>query len=161
MSIKYRIYCITEENWKSNYSDTPLTVCPTNNEHTINPDSVQELDISLMIIRHIPTIKNVNSSNYIRIGRFEFDPNSHPIRMARSMCYISGGLTSMDIELNNTTDNVELLNTNVTNTDEEISVDLGTLSNIPTSKCIIEVNVKCNGVTANTSASIFEVLIYS
>lgn len=41
---KYRIYCNTEGGWVEQWSETELTVCPNNNGHTINPDSLQEMD---------------------------------------------------------------------------------------------------------------------
>lgn len=37
---QYRIYCETEQLWKTTYGPEPPTTCPTNTAHTVNLDSV-------------------------------------------------------------------------------------------------------------------------
>lgn len=41
---QYRIYCTTEADWITAWSETPLTVCPNNNGHTVNANSVQSIN---------------------------------------------------------------------------------------------------------------------
>ncbi len=40
----YRIYCVSESAYVQAWSVDSLTVCPNNNTHTVNPDSVQLLE---------------------------------------------------------------------------------------------------------------------
>ena len=39
---KYSIYCITEGIVKEAWAMAPITECPTDPAHTVNPDSVNE-----------------------------------------------------------------------------------------------------------------------
>ncbi len=48
---EYRIYCITESQWVSTWATSPPSQCPNNVAHTVNPNSVQELEISLTNFR--------------------------------------------------------------------------------------------------------------
>jgi len=41
---KYRIYCNTEDIWVEKWDTASITVCPNNNGHTVNINSIQELD---------------------------------------------------------------------------------------------------------------------
>lgn len=41
---KYRIYCNTESNWVESWSETEISVCPNNNSHDVNSNSLQELE---------------------------------------------------------------------------------------------------------------------
>ena len=40
---KYRIYCITQAQWEIKWSTIPIEVCPDNPAHTVNPDSVSDM----------------------------------------------------------------------------------------------------------------------
>jgi hypothetical protein len=41
---KYRIYCNTESKWVETWAESEPTICPNNNGHTVNANSVQKLD---------------------------------------------------------------------------------------------------------------------
>jgi hypothetical protein len=43
---KWRIYCETDSQWEYKFTDneTPITVCPSNSGHTVNPNSVSIID---------------------------------------------------------------------------------------------------------------------
>lgn len=38
---KYRIYCNTENAWVETWAESEPTVCPNNNGHSVNNNSVQ------------------------------------------------------------------------------------------------------------------------
>lgn len=42
--LKYRIYCNTDDRWEHQWGTTPITHCPVDPLHDINPDSVADVD---------------------------------------------------------------------------------------------------------------------
>lgn len=61
---KYRIYCITENEWKYTYGTSPPTTCPTDPSHAVNPNSVSiegEIDVNYLL--YAATAGNVITVN--------------------------------------------------------------------------------------------------
>lgn len=57
---KYRIYCITENTWVYKWAEFPISTCPNDASHTVNPDSVswiEEMSDNIVTIKEetIPT----------------------------------------------------------------------------------------------------------
>lgn len=44
---KYQIYCITESTFRYDWSSTPISACPINGGHSVNPNSVSEVKLRL------------------------------------------------------------------------------------------------------------------
>ena len=161
MSTKWRIYCTTEIGWVEIWSDTPPTECPNNAGHTVNSNSVQELDVSEELLR-IHNNKSDNNSNFTRLLKFHYNPITNGvIRHCRAIIYKSGNMTDFTVEIFDATNQNEMLNTNVSNEVEETIVDLGLLSNVPTSSAIIEVSMKRNGGNNNSKFYLDEIIFYS
>ncbi len=42
---KWKIYCITDSKWEYVWSETAPTTCPTDTGHTVNPNSVSDIEV--------------------------------------------------------------------------------------------------------------------
>ena len=63
---KYRIYCNDESNWIETWSENIITVCPNNNSHSVNSNSVQLSDtVSNLTIDSIDSSVTLNTSSSI------------------------------------------------------------------------------------------------
>lgn len=86
MSYKYRLYCITDSRWEYIWNNVDpgvtvshgITECPTNNGHTINPNSISDTGIIEKQKYHINTNlnikkKNLSTINYTDVNKFIFE----------------------------------------------------------------------------------------
>lgn len=164
MSIKWRIYCITESGWQEQWSDTSLTECPNDAGHTINTASIQELEKSKELLR-IPisnSLRGVSTTDYQRVTKFQFNPTLYDtLRVVKIIAYKDGNATSFDVQLYDATNQNELCIGNFTTTVEETVSSLGSVSNLPTEECVLEVNIKRNGGTQRSTIYIDEIVLYS
>lgn len=62
---QWRIYCATEDTWKYVWSETAPTTCPTDTAHTVNLDSISDI--------------NVLSTQTIKVDATGTPPNATPI----------------------------------------------------------------------------------
>jgi hypothetical protein len=72
--VKYRIYCTTDGKWEETWRETPPSVCPINNTHLVNGESVQELETispnTITIDEEYPTHttgKNFRTESYTMV----------------------------------------------------------------------------------------------
>lgn len=65
---KYRCYCVTEQAFKTTWSDTKITTCPDNNTHTIDDDSVLILEHISQDVVQIQNDLNNTKGNYLLDG---------------------------------------------------------------------------------------------
>lgn len=165
MSTLYRIYCTEpgDVGWQEEWSDTAITTCPNNAAHSVNPNSVQTLRISVPLIRVSIEPYTINETFYFRIANFEILPQREEftIREIKCIAFQEGDITSFDIQIVDTTNQNLIATQNSTNTNEQTLVDLGTLSNIPTDTATLEVWTKRNGGSTDSSINIVEVVFYS
>jgi hypothetical protein len=71
---KYRIYCITDSQWEYAWRETPPTVCPVDNTHTVNNQSISGFETmspnTMTINEEYPgysTGKNFRAESYTMI----------------------------------------------------------------------------------------------
>ena len=164
MSKKYRIFCTETgfEGWKEFWSDTYPTTWPENPTFQVNPNSVQLTELSVELIR-INNRATTRNSSFTRVLRFSYNPERVGIiRFARGILYSVEGIDSFDLQIYDVTNDNELLSvTNMVNTNEEIIMTLGELSNVPTTESIIEVNLKKNGGSFWDTVNLDEIIFYS
>jgi hypothetical protein len=164
MSTKWRIYCDTEAGWQEQWSDTSLTECPNDAGHSVNTNSVQEIEKSIEVLR-IPISYNIRSATttqYQRVTKFQYNPKIHNVfRSAKAIAYKDGNMTSFDVQMFDATNQLEICSVNLTNTVEETVSSLGPISNIPTSESIFEINIKRNGGNNSSTIYIDELVLYS
>lgn len=72
---RYRIFCITQNAWKYKWSSIPLTSCPDDPLHDVNPDSVSYNDIILPTADIV--VSNALDGNYTSIADAFNDGNSY------------------------------------------------------------------------------------
>lgn len=146
MSTKWLVYCMDNEDrgWHSVWSNETPTTCPNNVLHEINTSSPRMVSKETEVLR----ISNINSTirtnKLSRVIVFQYVYNRLLLKRARIVASVSGiGTTSYTVELLNLTTNETLLSSTVTELSESI-IDIGLISNAPTTNCLLEVSVKRN-----------------
>jgi hypothetical protein len=110
-----------------------------------------------------PHTQNIRGNNYTEVATCQFDPDDYDgtLRRVKLLSYIDSGATSYDVEVIDRDNNVQLIENNFTNTSEEVQEQtMGVISSPPSSKTILEVNVKKTGGTSNKYARISEIVFY-
>ena len=163
MTTKYRIFCTEpgDIGWKEVWSSTPPIECPNNNLHTINSNSIQNLENSKEIFRVNSLSISTKNNSFTRIAKLFYSKSFDTVRLVKGIVYKTGSMDSFDIQIFNITENKEiLLCSGLTNINEEISIDLGEIStsNAPTMDSIIEINVKRNGGSKKDEVFINEIV---
>jgi hypothetical protein len=63
---KWKIYCTTENAFIEGWSETAITTCPNNTAHTVNPDSVSEVEVispsNVNLIQGAPPIGSISTT---------------------------------------------------------------------------------------------------
>ena len=68
---KWKIYCTTENAFIEAWSETPITTCPNDTGHTVNPDSVSQIDeVSSSTINLAQGVPPVGSLSTTPVGGF-------------------------------------------------------------------------------------------
>jgi hypothetical protein len=103
---KWRIYCITENSWTEGWLEsghTPTT-CFRNNEHNVNPSSLQDIETTQKILVHIEQEAIATGGNYKTDG-FAFTaapntttifPTTWPIPITTSVVHILDTVENLD-----------------------------------------------------------------
>lgn len=98
---KYRIYCITDSKWEYKWNDVPITTCPRNSEHDVNPNS-----ISSQIERTVGLSKNIEltSIELSRPGIYNCNTASNDITISLPLVskYIGEYFYIKKMSMNNT-----------------------------------------------------------
>jgi hypothetical protein len=98
MSIKWRIYCITDNKWEYIWNNSSPTVCPIDANHTVNDNSISDVS-KLQLYSNIHILKPISGSNiYTKIASF-ISPNN--IISFKMMSYMDGDAISYDCKIIN------------------------------------------------------------
>ena len=152
----YRIWCDTDSKWEYVTQDIDAavpTVCPTDGGHTVDTDKTaitetNEADVYRNVGKEMEfswadNSERANSADYSIISRFGFDGSDNigtPI--AVKMLSHMGSATDYRIRLYDITNSLVICESAVlTNTDPELK-DCGTVSNIPTTPAVWELQGK-------------------
>ena len=76
---KYKIYCLTEDCWKYKWDTTPITKCPDDTTHTVNPESVlidDTITNNTVIVSSEPDIYKTGGHYRTTTTHFMTNPNS-------------------------------------------------------------------------------------
>jgi hypothetical protein len=158
MSTYWQIYCVDEGGWQYEWADEAPSVCPNNPTHEVR--STVELYSSTALVR-IPIYKTSTSITRTRLKNFIYAVGDIPIRTAKAIAYKSGTMTSFTISIFDATHLTFLASTTFTNTDETQLLDLGTLSNVPISDSILEINVSMSNGDSSSIVYVDELIFYS
>lgn len=163
MSKKYRIYCNDEEIYKIVWSDIAPTSCPDNILHSVDLNKIDLLDISEEVFR-ININKTSNNINFKRLVRFSYDPQSTSIfRRVKALVYKVGSIINFNLQIYNITENIELLNVILDNTNQEKTIEVGLINVLPASiESIIEISIKINNsISDGSMVYLDEVIFYT
>jgi hypothetical protein len=160
MSTNYRIFCIDEETWKYQWTNTAITECPTDNLHAVNPDSVSPYSmLKKSNINCVVDKTRVHDSCYTKIASFVYTLIDPVPLYVKIVSQLETPLTSYTLKIFNITKNEELFLYTGTNNATEL-IDLGSSSTVPDTDDIIEVYVKVAGANGTAAASISNIVIY-
>ena len=153
---KYRIYCNIENGWVEGYGETPPTVCYNNNEHEVNPNSVQELsDVSKNLTYSIKR-DEILSSTFVINDKFIF--KGAAFCKIYSVSHMDSGVTSYSIKIYDKTKGKIIIEKTLNNTNEDLQ-ELGIGNNISTDKAVWEIQAKKIGGNKNQNAYINSIYI--
>jgi len=164
MSKKWRVHCTEpgDEGWKYIWADSVPTGCPDDSGHSFNSDSIALVGRERALLRIAPHTRTVRGVNFTEIAVFSFDPDDHEgtLRRVKVLSYLDDGATSYDVELFDRNNNTQLIESNFTNmSGEHLEQYTGVLSTPPTSKTVLEVNVKKTGGNNNKYVRISEIIL--
>ncbi len=165
MSKKWRIYCTEpgDEGWQYVWADTVPTECPNDPGHSFNVDGIALVGREIPLIRIFPHTQIVRGVNYTEVATCHFDPDDYngTLRRVKVLSYLDSGATSYDVEVYDRDNNVQLVESNFTNTSGEVQEQsTGVISSPPTSKTVLEINVKKTGGNNNRYARVGEIIFY-
>ncbi len=165
MSKKWRVYCTEpgDEGWQYVWADTVPTGCPNDPSHSFDIDSIVLLGRENPLIRISPHTRAVRGNNYTEVATCQFDPDEYEgtLRRVKVLSYLDSGATSYDVEVYDRDNNIQLVESNFTNTSEEVQEQsTGIISSPPSSKTILEINVKKTGGNDNKYARVTEIIFY-
>lgn len=163
---QYRIYCKTEGKWITT-TGTPALTCPTNSSHSVDKKSMQDLGkISTLdnsyIISVYPFLYSVNAAaTYTATCRFiYFGSSSTSIVKIEAVAYKDPTATTFDIKVINLTNSLTIAEVLAQTASTSAIIDLGTIANIPTTKTMLEVQVRRNGTGTTLKAYITNLVLY-
>lgn len=151
-SRKYRIFCSTEGQFVTVWSNTPPTTCPTNGSHDVNPDSVDEVSIEETYHR---TAVQSSNTGYVIAMQLLNQP-SRPFQFVKVICSVQDGTASIRLY---DVSNVQVLteSTPFSNVNPAV-VELPAITYVPTEESIVEIQVK--KVTGNDNVMLDTVILY-
>ncbi len=165
MSKKWRVYCTEpgDEGYKYVWSDTVITECPNDSGHSVNTDITTLVGSEKPLIRISPYTTKVRGSNYTEVATCHFDPDEYPgeLRRVNVLSYIDSGATSYDVEVFDRDNNIQLVETNFTNKSEEVEQQFtGIISSPPSSKTVLEINIRKIGGNNKQYVHLSEIIFY-
>ena len=165
MSKRWRIYCTEpgDEGWQYVWSDTVITECPNDSGHSVNTNITTLVGEEKPLIRILPHTTKVRGSNYTEVATCHFDPDEYSgeLRRVKVLSYLDNGATSYDIEVFDRDNNIQLVENNFTNISEEVQQQTtGLISSPPSSKTVLEINIKKTGGNNSKYARISEIIFY-
>jgi len=114
-------------------------------------------------INYSPTIAKVQSTSYTKVGSIFLDNSKLEITYIDVVAFKGNNQASYNIRIYDTiNDNVIVESTNLTNTESSI-INLGNLSNIPSTSTVYEIQAKLSALTgspASRHVTIDQVLFY-
>ena len=150
MSKYYRLVCTTEQKFKYVWSDTPPTVCPTDPTHTIDTNTIIDMEVDFAYHEYALPARIVWSTTYQTVFKFIFygiksDEIYRDINaITRSNYWNSNTTTTYDIRIYDITNNKVIIEkTGLTNGTDQI-VNLGIPNNalLPTTTAMFELQMK-------------------
>ncbi len=135
-SSRYKVFCITEGKFVSGWDTSPLTECPNDSGHEVNPDSVCEHQAEETCHRlGIQT----NSTTYTTAMQLLNRPSA-PINFMKVICSTQDG--AGQVRLYDIT-NVQVLaeSSSISNTNPVV-IDLPEITYVPSEDTIVEIQVK-------------------
>ena len=158
-TIKYRIYCITEDTYVSGWASEPLTVCPNNAAHTVNPDSVQEIDFEQQAFVYVSPIATPNT-DYTKVFTFDYNSNTlGPFRRLTLNARCEGASDLFSIKVVDYTNQATLIETALQNGSENVSLNVGTTESPPSGQFFLEIYAKAS--VADSTVTIDQVILDS
>ena len=126
-------------------SHVPIAIVNYDNTITINPRN-----------------DTFSSTSYTRVGTITYEgtDSTNSIKKITSLSYKDSGVTNYALRLYDVTNTSVIASATFTNESEAIC-DLGTISNLPTSAAILEIQGKKTGGTGNQKFLIDSVTLYS
>jgi hypothetical protein len=163
MSTLWSAYCIDESEIKMVWSDAVPTECPNDPEHSINDDSVSIItkeQYEMSITPFITHIKNVNSTDYIKIASFVYDGNSREkIRRIKFTSYVTNSASYM-VELFDVTNAQVIKESTFNNMEEELN-DLGEITGTNSGEILYNINAKLTNANPLRKVFFNDINIYS
>ena len=165
MSNKWRLYCENESDkgWKyfRSTDEDATPVCPNNSEHTISNISKVSYEKEIM---NLHSLQQMTYDRYLRISVFKYLTSIYgDLRRVKILCNKSNKINSATFEIFDVTNNVSLIEKTFTETGNDIILNVGTITNPPTSDAIIEINCKVEfkDEKINTGIQILQIIICS
>jgi len=134
--IKWKLYCVTEQEFKTVWSSTIPTECPTNNTHTIG-EIVDQGANSRTIYEKMETTNDVftNTKDFFFAGTLYVGE----ISIIRALCKVEDGTGR--IRVYDRTNNQQIcISDTISNTSMDIIV-FPTFSNVPNAGAIWEIHL--------------------
>ena len=163
MSILWRIYCTEpgDEGFQYAFSDTAITECPNNSLHSVNANSVSEFKRKKAKYQ-IPIHTESNSNSWMKVGEFVYDgteSTADEILNFAAIAYTRNTSTYhrwrvYDVQNQNLIATSAASNGGILG--EPVYVDLGNISNLPSSingNYIFEIQLLATDMTGNTGVS--------
>lgn len=118
MSLKWRIYCRdpSHEGFQTVWSDEEPTVCPIDEEHEVNPNSMSVVAREVLSQTITPTNPRLRSLYYMRAATLFLDSRDNPIRKITVFVSVDEGAGGYGVELYNHTTHTSLSEVSETNT---------------------------------------------
>lgn len=156
MSTYWRAFCVAENDFVYEWSNTRPTVCPNNSEHTVY--EFADVDNEQEVLRMNP-VSTTNTNVYNRALLFHYNaPALGILRRIKAIIYCDGTTTNFDVKCIDITNRVVVLETNCTNTNPSVVVDLGVVSSSPTGQCVMELQIKRGN--GNGKIYLYELCLY-
>lgn len=148
-NIKYRIFCITENDWREAWASEPLSSCPVNASHDVNIDSVQEIATEKNVfISIVPA--STNNSSYTKLFSLYYNTQiSGQFRRLQLVCRCDGDTSSFNIKAFDYTNQLVLLESTQNNTEENMVVNIGSTDSAPSTDFFLEIYAKTNNGSGN------------
>lgn len=147
MSIYWRIFCVTDNQWEFEWSDTALTECPVNNLHSVILSSNQDIGQEKIVSTYSTPVSIITPGFFKRICSISYNTSDFgSLRRIKMIAKKSEQATSFDINIVDFTNNIILLTvSNLTNEDDNINIDLGVITSPPNGQVILEISGRLNG----------------
>lgn len=152
---KWRIYCteISDQGWQELWSSIAPTECPNDVEHSVNLNSIQQLAKESEVL-HLYVNKAVSTLFYMRIVKLRYVSTIQgSIRRIDLGIHCDGTTTSYNVQCYDQTNETQLAEETLTNTDAENNTQSIIISNAPIGEFNLEINVKTNNGTGNVYIS--------